>query len=91
MESLGLEVLRLRKLDGEGKTRAFCDIAISGSILVKGLRVVSGKNGLFVSMPREQGKDGNWYETVSPLNDETRGSLTELVLQAYRDADGERV
>jgi len=89
MEALGIEVLRLRKLDGEGKTKAFCDIAVSGSILVKGLRVVSGKNGLFVSMPREQGKDGNWYETVSPLNDETRSSLTELVLEAYRGSNGE--
>ena len=85
MISLNFEVKRLHKLDGEGKLKAFADIAIEGILLIKGLRIVDGKNGLFVGMPREQGKNGQWYQTVSALSDEVKNQLDEIVLQAYQN------
>ncbi len=50
---VGLSVKRINRMGGEGTLRAFCDLEIAGSFLVKGVRVVvvEGKNGLFVSMP----------------------------------------
>ena len=78
----GFEIVKMRRLNGEGKAKAFCDIALSGFV-IKGFSVVDGKKGLFVGMPRQQGKDGKWYEVVSPLDEETRTSLSELVLEAY--------
>lgn len=81
---LGLSVKRINRMAGEGTLRAFCDLEIAGSFLVKGVRVVEGKNGLFVSMPQERGKDGNWYDTVLPLSKETRQQLSEVVLSAYQ-------
>ena len=80
--SNGVEVAQIRRLDGEGKTKAFCDISVSGFV-IKGFRVVDGKRGLFVSTPRRQGKDGKWYETVQLLDEETRTGLNELILEAY--------
>lgn len=76
-------VKRMIKLDREGATRAFCDVKIAEAFLVKGLRVVEGKKGLFVSMPQEAGKDGNWYDTVVPLTKEARQQVSEVVLGAY--------
>ncbi len=52
-----VKVERLHPLNGEGPTKAFCDILLMDSFLVKGLRVVDGKEGLFLGFPREQGKD----------------------------------
>jgi len=80
---LKLEVNRLHKLEGTGSTKAFCDISILGSFLIKGLRVVEGEKGLFVSMPREEGKDGKWYNTVIPLTREIRDEIERIVLEAY--------
>ena len=80
--SNGFEVTQIRRLDGEGKTKAFCDISVSGFV-IKGFRVVDGKRGLFVSLPRQQGKDGKWYETVQTLDEGTRSGLNELILEAY--------
>lgn len=82
-DELKLEVARLHKLDGEGATKAFCDISIMGSLVINGLRVVEGKDGLFVSMPREAGKDGKWYNTVIPLKREIRDEIEKVVLEAY--------
>ncbi len=83
MDRLKMEVARLHRMDGEGSLKAFCDINLCDSFVVKGLRVVEGKGGLFVSMPREQGKDGKWYNTFMPLSKEVREELDKAVLEAY--------
>lgn len=83
-EQVILEVKRINKLDGTGTLKAFCDVAVAESFLIKGIRVVEGKKGLFVSMPQEQGKDGNWYDTVIPLTKEARQQISELVLKTYQ-------
>ncbi len=79
-----LKVDRIHKLEGEGSTKAFCNLIIMDTFIVKGLRVVAGKEGLFVSMPREQGRDEKWYDTFYPLTKEMRKGLQELVLEEYK-------
>ena len=77
-----IEVSRIHRIEGDSKIKAFVDISV-GSLVIKGLRIVNGVNGLFVSMPRHQGKDGKWYNTVYPLNKEKHQELSELVLGLY--------
>lgn len=83
VEDLKLEVSRIHKLDGSGATKAFCDLSVLGSFVIKGLRIVEGEKGLFVSMPSEAGKDGKWYKTVIPLNREVMDEVEKLVLETY--------
>ena len=82
-EDLKLEVARIHKLDGTTATKAFCDLSVLDSFVIKGLRIVEGEKGLFVSMPSEAGKDGKWYKTVLPLNKEVMDEIEKLVLEAY--------
>ncbi len=78
-----VKVDRMHILDGEGPTKAFCDLLILDTFLVKGLRVVNGPENLFVSMPQERSKDGNWYDTFFPLSKQMRKGLSELILSEY--------
>ena len=55
-----LRVKRMVVFEGEGSLKACCDLAIGNLFLIRGVRVIEGKRGLFVSMPRQQGKDGKW-------------------------------
>ena len=82
-EALKLAVTRIHKLEGDGATKAFCDMSVMDSLVINGLRVVEGKDGLFVSMPREAGKDGKWYNTVIPLSREIKDEIEKVVLEAY--------
>lgn len=84
MESANLEVVRLYRLDGESKTKAFVDVAI-GDFIVKGLRILQGQKGLFLGMPQDKAKDGKWYNTFYPKTKEARQDLTEVVLSAYQE------
>lgn len=79
-----LAVERLVKFDGGGSLKAYVDLKIGDALLIKGVRVVEGRNGLFVSMPRQQGKNARWYDLVVALTKETKQEMNRVVLQAYR-------
>lgn len=78
-----IELCRIHKLDGTGATKAFCDISIADSFVIKGVRIVEGEKGFFISMPREEAKDGKRYNSVIPLNREVKEYIEKLVLEAY--------
>ena len=79
---LDLKIIKIHRLP-EGKTKAFVDLGVNDAILIKGIRVVDGKEGLFVAMPSEQGKDERWYERVRCLNKDIKGLIEQKVLEAY--------
>ena len=69
----------------EGNLKAYVDICIDDAIVIKGFKVMDGKNGLFVSMPSVQNKrDEKYYETVSCNNPEVKDDLSNTVLAAYK-------
>ena len=83
LEEEDIRVLRLHRFDDDNsKLRAFADIAI-GEFVVRGLRVIQGQEGLFISMPQERGKDGRWYNTFYTKNPKARKVLANKVLEAY--------
>ncbi len=45
VNAIELSVKRIIKLDGNGATKAFCDVIVAEAFLIQGVRVVDGKNG----------------------------------------------
>jgi len=86
-QTIEIKVLKVHRIDGENRIKAFVDISINDALLIKSLRIVQGKNGLFVSMPTEQGKNEKWYERVRCLNKDIREEIANTVLAAYSIKD----
>ena len=82
-ETLRLNVERMYTFDGDGPLKAFADLTINDAVLVKGFRVVDGKKGMFVGMPRQGSKNGKWFDAVKPLTKTMHAQLTRTVLEAY--------
>ena len=70
-------------LPDAGSLAAFADLVINDEIVIRGLRVLKGKKGLFVSMPKEQGKDNKWYDQVICLTTAAYDRIFEVVLEHY--------
>lgn len=71
-----------------GKIRAYFDLTIEtdlGGLVVKGLQIVEGISGLFVSMPQEK-KGDEYYDRVIPLTKELREKINHLALSKYHDS-----
>ncbi|MBL7071793.1 MAG: septation protein SpoVG family protein [Candidatus Omnitrophica bacterium] len=78
-----IAIANIYRFEGDSALKAFCDVIVSGSILIKGIRVVEGRNGLFVRMPAKQGKDGKWYESIQPMTQEIRDALSQTIIEAF--------
>jgi len=83
VENVKIDVARIRKLEGSGNLKAFADIVVGDSFLIKGMRVIEGKGGIFIGMPQKIGKDGKWYPNVFPVTKEAKEALAETVMEAY--------
>lgn len=70
-------------LPDSGPLKAFADISINDSIVIRGVRVMEGKKGLFITMPREQGKDSKWYDQVVCKSAAVFDACTQEVLDHY--------
>jgi stage V sporulation protein G len=61
----------------------------SGRFIVKNLRVIEGRNGVFVAMPNFRGRENRFVDTAFPLDNDMREEIRQLVLGEY-DAAKER-
>ena len=80
---MNVRIIRFVSYDGSSALKAFCDVVLDEAIVIKGVRVVEGRHGAFVSMPRQQGKDGTWYDSIVPLTKEMKALLSCAALDAY--------
>ena len=86
-ETVQMKVKRIHRLKTESPLKAFVDISVNEAFLIKGVRIVEGRDGLFVTMPQEKAKDNRWYDTVRCLSKDVMGQLSDEVLKAYSESN----
>ena len=79
--------INLKKLENKGRLKASGSITFDDAFVVRGLGVVEGKNGLFISMPSRKDTQGKYSDVAFPINNDLRGQITEAVLSAYRECN----
>ncbi len=78
------EVERIFKMESDKNLKAFIDIKVNNTVLIKGIRVLLNREGgLFVSMPSQKAADNKYYPIVRPLDNETKEELQNVILAAY--------
>ncbi len=70
----------------EEKLKAYVTITFDNCFVVRDLKIINGKDGLFVAMPSKKRKDGTFKDTAHPLNNETRNMIESAVLASYEAA-----
>ena len=78
---------RVFKLGNQESTlKAFASITIDDAVCITGIRIIEGKNGLFMSMPQSKDNDGEYHDIAFPITKEAREEIEASVLDAYDDA-----
>ena len=67
----------------EDKLKAFVNITFDDVFVVRGLKVIQGKSGLFVCMPSRKMVDGTYKDIAHPISNEFRQSMEQLILDEY--------
>ena len=82
---LDLEV-KVYPTQKESNILATASITLGGCFTVKGVKIVDGKNGLFVAMPTRRDGQGNFQDICHPTTKEMREALNSAVLGEYQRA-----
>ena len=79
---------RIDRMVNAGNVKAIASVSLDGMFVVKNLKVMDGKKGLFVSMPQESypGKDGQkkYSNTFFALTNSAKMELQKVVLDTYQ-------
>ena len=79
--------INCKPYNGNSKTKAFVDLELDGTLVIKGLTLVDGENGLFLSFPSTKGKDGKYYNSVYSLDKEWQKLLTDACVKKYNECN----
>jgi len=74
----------------EDKLKAFVSIVFDQCFMVNDIKIIQGRDGLFISMPSRKKKNGEFKDVAHPLNNETRRMIEDKVLGEYERVLGER-
>src|ERR1700712_5394268 len=74
----------------EEKLKAFVSIVFDQCFMVNDIKIIQGRDGLFISMPSRKKKNGEFKEVAHPLNNETRRMIETQILAEYERVLGER-
>lgn len=70
-------------LRDEDKLKGFANVTFDEAFVVRGLKIIQGDDGYFVSMPSRKRPDGTYQDIAHPVNQEMRDLIEKLVLEAY--------
>lgn len=75
--------IRIRKIDSGDRLKAFVTITFDECFVVHNIKIIEGKNGIFIAMPSRRTQSGEYKDVVHPINSDFRNSLQERILGAY--------
>ncbi len=70
-------------LRDEPKLKGFANITFDESFVIRGLKIINGQKGYFVSMPSRKRTDGSFQDIVHPVTMDLRKHIESKVLEAY--------
>ena len=77
--------VRIQSIRPGESIKGTASVNINGAFAIRGVKIIEGSNGLFVSMPSY--KVGNEYKDICfPITQECRKQLHEAVIGAYEQA-----
>jgi len=71
---------------GQQGLKAIANLTLDDAFAVHDLKVVEGRNGLFVGMPARKLPSGKYFDVAHPVTKEMRERIQTEVLEAYRKA-----
>lgn len=69
----------------EDKLKAFVNVTFDDCFVVRGMKVIKGATGYFVSMPSRRMTDGTYRDIAHPITIEFRDKVEHAILKQYKE------
>ncbi len=79
-----VEITEIRvTLRNEPKLKGFANVTFDNAFVIRGMKIIQGNNGYFVSMPSRKRPNGTHQDIAHPINSDMRLLIERKVLEAY--------
>ena len=85
LRELKITKIEIRPMRDEGNLKAFCSVVFDDVFIVHSVKIIQGKDSLFVAMPSREVKNGQFRDTAHPIDNEFRLLMESLILDKYYD------
>ena len=68
---------------GAPRIKAYANITLDAMFVISNIKVVDGKNGLFISMPNKSMPNGEYKDIAFPITKEAREQMVNAILDEY--------
>lgn len=84
--------VRVNTFESNSNVKAYASVTLCECFAINGIKIVEGKNGLFVSMPQRltgKGRNGGYKDICFPITKEFRDELCTAILDEYNAVTSE--
>ena len=78
--------VKIQSIRPEGTLRATATVNINDAFAIRGVKLMEGSKGLFVSMPSYKAGNGEYKDICFPCTSESRKEFDKAVIGAYEQA-----
>lgn len=89
MGNIEVTSVRIKKYNNEMRAKAIASVVINDSICINDIKIIEGKEGLFMAMPSRKTPSNEFKDIAHPINAETREIIQTAILQAYENENKE--
>lgn len=83
---MNITSVQVRVHNREGsKVKAFASVLFDDAFVVHDIKLIDGKNGLFMVMPQRRLPNGQRKDIAHAINQETRSMIEEAVISKYEE------
>lgn len=78
--------VKIHSIRPEGNCKATASVNVYGDFAVRGIKIMEGSKGLFISMPSYWAGNGEYKDICFPCTKEAKAEFDKAVLRAYQQA-----
>ena len=67
------------------KIKAICHVTFDEEFVVKGIKLIKGDKGLFISMPNSKSTNGEYYDICFPLSAGLRKEIQDAIIEEAKN------
>ena len=75
--------LRIHKVENDEKLRAYVTVTLDECLVIHGVKIIEGQNGLFIAMPSKKSSNGALRDIVHPITTDFRNELQKKIIEEY--------
>ena len=83
--------IRIKRTKPTHVLLAYATVTFDDCFVIHNIKILNGREGHFIAMPRRKTANGQYKDIAHPLNTEFRNTLQNAILEAFKKEDfGER-